>query len=100
MKRENKRKKRRRYDADFKSNILKMHEHGRSISSLAESFGINENLIYRWKSLTSASLASSDKSVVEENKHLRRELQELRQERDRPAARILKKALGILSRHP
>lgn len=47
MKREKKRKKRRQYDASFKSDLLKMHEDGRSVSSLAESFGISENLIYR-----------------------------------------------------
>lgn len=93
MKRESKRKKRRQYDAEFKSNILKMHEGGRSVSSLAESFGINENVIYRWKSLANTTSAAADSSVLEENKRLRRELQETQQERD-----ILKKALGIFSR--
>lgn len=93
MKRENERKKRRSYDAEFKSNILKMHEQGRSVSSLAESFGINENLIYRWKSIAKASSNYADTSVEAENKQLSKELQEVRQERD-----ILKKALGILSR--
>jgi transposase len=94
MKRESKRKKRRQYDAEFKSNILKMNEDGRSVSSLAESFGINETLIYRWKSLAKDSFEHTDRSVVEENKRLRSELQEARQERD-----ILKKALSIFSRH-
>ena len=95
MKTRNDNKKRRHYDAEFKSNILKMHEEGRSVGSLAESFGINENLIYRWKSLSKVSSKQADGSVVEENRRLRRELQETQQERD-----ILKKALGILSRHP
>ena len=94
MKRESKSKKRRQYDAEFKSNILKMNEDGRSVSSLAESFGINENLIYRWKSMSRASSEHSDRSVVEENKRLRSALQEIQQERD-----ILKKALAIFSRH-
>ena len=94
MKRETKSKKRRSYDAEFKSNVLKMHEDGRSVSSLSESFGINENLIYRWKSASRDSSKQADGSVIEENKRLRRELQETQQERD-----ILKKALAIFSRH-
>ena len=52
MKRESKSKKRRQYDTEFKADLLRMHEQGRSVSSLSESFGINraanrENLIYR-----------------------------------------------------
>ncbi len=100
MKTENTNKKRRSYDraanrAAFKSNILKMNEDGRSISSLAESFGIKENLIYRWKSLARASSEQTDSFAEGEVKRLRSELKETRQERD-----ILKKALGIFSRHP
>ena len=49
MKEEKKVKGRRRYDAEFKLNVLEMHRNGRSVPSLAESFGINENIIYRWK---------------------------------------------------
>mgnify|MGYP001026371676 CR=1 FL=1 len=75
MKRVNNSKKRRQYDAEFKSNLLKMHEDGRSVSSLAESFGVNENLIYHWKSAARATMDQSDKAVLEENKRLRRELQ-------------------------
>ena len=86
-------KKRRHYDAEFKSNVLKMNEQGRSVSSLAESFGINENLIYRWKSTAKSSFKQANRSVVEENRQLRRELQEAQQERD-----ILKKALVIFGR--
>jgi transposase len=95
MKTSNKSKKRRHYDAEFKSDLLKMHESGRSVSSLAESFGINENLIYRWKSAAKVSSKQADGSVVEENRRLHREVQELQRERD-----ILKKALAIFSRHP
>ncbi len=39
--------KRRRYDAEFKSSILKMNRDGRSVLSLASSFGISEQLIAR-----------------------------------------------------
>lgn len=100
MKKENKIKKRRQYDAEFKADLLKMHEDGRSVSSLSESFGINENLIYRWKSAAKISSKQSDSSVVEENKQLRSELAETRQERDILRGAAPKKALAIFSRHP
>lgn len=95
MKEEKTIRKRRRYDAAFKSNVLQMHSDGRSVPSLARSFGINENLIYRWKSeskSSSASLKIEEAGII---KDLRKQLKEVEQERD-----ILKKALSIFSRHP
>jgi transposase len=87
-------KKRRRYDAAFKANLLKMNADGRTVSSLSESFGVNENLIYRWKKL--ATSADGQKSEdLEETIELRKQIQSLKEERD-----ILKKALAIFSRHP
>ena len=41
--------KRRRYDAEFKANALKLLEDGRSVSSVASSLGINENMLYNWR---------------------------------------------------
>ena len=98
MRRKNSSKKRRHYDAGFKSDLLKMHEDGRSVSSLAESFGINENLIYRWKSAASLSSKQSDKAATEELKQLRSELRETQQERDILRGAAPKKALAIFSR--
>ncbi|MFK7950683.1 MAG: transposase, partial [Saprospiraceae bacterium] len=49
MKNTNKKSKRRRYEAKFKEQLLEMHANGRSMRSLSESFGINENLLYKWK---------------------------------------------------
>lgn len=93
MRTKNSSKKRRHYDAEFKADLLRMHEDGRSVSSLAESFGINENLIYRWKSAASISSKQSGKAAAAEIRQLRSELRETQQERD-----ILKKALAIYSR--
>jgi transposase len=87
-------KKRRRYDAEFKSNVLKMHKEGRSVPSLAASFGVNENLIYRWKKESKESSLSAKMDVDSEIKQLHKQLKEVEQERD-----ILKKALSIFSRH-
>lgn len=86
-------KKRRRYDADFKSNILRLHADGRSVSSLSSSFGIRENLIYRWKS--EAKKGNQETTAVDQEEviGLRKRVRELEEERD-----ILKKALGIFSR--
>jgi len=89
------RKQRRSYDAEFKSNVLQMHGNGRSVPSLAESFGINENLIYRWKKESKKSVPGPEGAGIEEITQLRKQLREVEQERD-----ILKKALGIFSRHP
>jgi len=87
--------KRRSYDAAFKANILKLNAEGRTVSSLSQSFGVNENLIYRWKKLANQTASSSEDSELRENLVLRSEIKMLKEERD-----ILKKALAIFSRHP
>lgn len=86
---------RRSYDAEFKSNVLQMHSDGRSVPSLADSFGISENLIYRWKSESKRPGATAKPGEPAEVWQLRKQLKEVEQERD-----ILKKALGIFSRLP
>jgi len=86
-------KKRRSYDADFKSNILRLYADGRSVRSLSESFGIGENLIYRWKSEAQKAMQETVSTDQEEVIGLRKRVKELEEERD-----ILKKALGIFSR--
>ncbi|WP_040586275.1 transposase [Spirosoma luteum] len=42
-------KTRRKYDADFKAEVLKMLANGQTASYVAQSLGISENIIYRWK---------------------------------------------------
>ncbi len=95
MKNEQKKVTRRHYDSEFKEQVLEMHANGRSIRSLAESFGINENLLYKWKRLSKISGVKKYEKESEEVKDLRKQLKEVEQERD-----ILKKALSIFSRHP
>lgn len=90
---EEKSKKRRRYDAEFKANILKLHMDGRSVSSLALSFGVSEQLIYRWRRDSSKDKDRPSIKEIEEVKLLRKQVKALEIERD-----ILKKALGIFSR--
>ena len=54
-----------------------MHSNGRSIRSLSEAFGINENLLYKWKRLSQASLYKEKKGEIEEIKHLHKRLKEV-----------------------
>ncbi len=42
-------KKRRKYDADFKKEVIKMVASGRSVVEISQALGIGENINYRWK---------------------------------------------------
>lgn len=42
-------KARKTYDADFKQEITRLLASGRSAREISETFGIAENLLYRWK---------------------------------------------------
>ena len=91
--------KRRKYDTSFKEEVLKMVLNGRPVNEVAQSLGIGENLIYRWKSRNGKKLpvsvaVSAVTSVSpEEHQALHKRIRELEMERD-----ILKKALAIFSR--
>ena len=91
--------KRRKYDASFRKEVLSMVLNGRSVSEVAQSLGIGENLIYKWKSRSSQQPATVGKEnspivpVMEDQQMLLKRIRELEQERD-----ILKKAVGIFSR--
>ena len=88
-------KKRRKYDATFKAEVLRMVNSGQSVSYTAEALGISENLIYTWKSKNKVgkekSVSQSELSV--ENQQLKNQVRQLETERE-----ILKKALSIFSR--
>jgi len=95
MSEKNSKKPRRKYDPDFKADVLRMVETGRSVSEIARSLGISENLIYRWRARVPSQSGDTEgsKDLMLENERLRAELRKTEQERD-----ILKKALGIFSR--
>ena len=75
-------KKRSRYDAEFKTNILKLHMDGRSVSSLALSFGVSEQLIYRWRRDSKKDKDRPSINEIEEVKLLRKQVKDLEIERD------------------
>jgi len=98
MKDEKKSKQRRNYEPDFKAEILKMLISGKKVSEISETFGIAENLLYRWKTLSTMKTKSktnesenNSKSAAEIAK-LKAEIERLKTDRE-----ILKKALGLLS---
>ena len=88
---------RRRYDADFKNEVLKMVESGRPVPEIAQSLGIGGNLIYYWvKRAKKGNSAQKDRPALvfdEEKLALQKRVKELEMEQE-----ILKKALGIFSR--
>ena len=94
MKEKNTGAKRRKYDASFKEEVLSMVAAGRPASEVAQSLGIGENLIYKWKSRSTdssqqpATVGKGDnKGSPEEQQALFKRIRELEGERD-----ILKKA--------
>jgi transposase len=93
---------RRKYDASFREEVLNMVLNGRPVNEVAQSLGIGENLIYKWKSRSIgkeqqlSTTGKAEHAISSENQQqalLLRRIRELEQERD-----ILKKALGIFSR--
>ena len=89
---------RRKYSEEFKREAVQLMEtSGKAIAEIARDLGINDNNLYRWRGLYgSRAHANTNGDVAEmavELKHLRREVEVLRAERD-----ILKKAMSIVSR--
>jgi transposase len=91
-------KKRRKYDADFKAEVLKMVASGKPVTEISQALGIGENIIYRWKSKQRQVSSQQGKvgqvtDVWQEVDQLREKLRQTELERE-----ILKKALAIFSR--
>ena len=80
---------RRKYDEAFKEQALKMVDNGQSVRSVAQSLGIAENILHKWKKTRNLTRTSAEAEVAE----LRIRLRQVEAERD-----ILKKALSIFSR--
>jgi transposase len=80
---------RRKYDDEFKAGALRMLNSGQPVRSVAESLGISEHLLYKWKSVRGTGASEAEQELAE----LRAKYRQLEMERD-----ILKKALSIFSR--
>ena len=86
-------RKRRKYDENYKQEILKMINSGRSVPEVARTMGLGENLVYRWKAESRIQENPQEKSANSEFDQLRKQIRQLETERD-----ILKKALVIFGR--
>ncbi|CAN5812570.1 transposase [soil metagenome] len=87
----------RKYDAQFKADVLKMLASGQSVAYVFHALGRSENLIYRWKQKRKGEnkevLKGDSSSLWAENEQLKDRVRQLETERD-----ILKKTLSIFSR--
>lgn len=83
---------RRKYDADFKAQVLKMVANGQPVSQIAQALQIGEALIHRWKKEQSSTLSTLAHDLLSENERLKAKLKESEIEKE-----ILKKALLIFS---
>jgi transposase len=78
---------RRKYSEEFKREAVRLMESsGKPIAEVARDLGINDNNLYRWRSVYGREVQSSSTSSVSEMetelKRLQRENEVLRQERD------------------
>ncbi len=80
-------KTRRKYDDAFKQQALQLIRLGQSVPTVAQSLGIGEGVLYKWKQ------AQRPAAQEQEFEQLRLKLKQVETERD-----ILKKALSIFSR--
>jgi transposase len=92
MEKKNVFRKRRKFDVGFKTEALKMVSSGRSISEVARTLGIGENLLYNWRAELIESQSPDNQMIILENEQLRKQLRQAETERD-----LLKKVISILS---
>jgi len=101
MKEKKSKEQRRKYDAEFKQQVLQMISNGRPLREVAESLGIGQNLIYRWRSRQESKGTENAGATIDQQVLLRR-MRELETERamDPMLTHVCwsKKALVIFSR--
>ena len=86
--------KRRNYDEEFKKNAVKLsYASPKTVKQVADDLDIKENLLYNWrKKYTMAGDKTRYATLEEETNDLRREVAELKMERD-----MLKKATAYFA---
>ena len=95
--------KRRRYTREFKLEAVRLvNESGRSLTEVAKELGVRRDLMQRWKAECDAGFPEASfpgngqlSSTEAEVRRLRRELDEVKQERD-----FLKKAAAYFAKEP
>lgn len=79
-----------RYDEEFKKEVIRKYMEGRSVAGLARETGVSEGVIHKWKN---AIVRTDDGERDKEKLEMRKKIRELEMEVD-----ILKKAALILGR--
>ena len=83
-----------KYDEDYKKNIVKLVESGKSISDIEHEYGINRKNIYNWKyKYGNIITATGEVTNNDEVLKLKKELQQVKMENE-----ILKKAVAIFTK--
>ena len=90
-------KKRRKYSADFKQDVVNMIKTGdKNIAAISKELDISQTVIYRWYNKLNGDEDPHFEQLTEKDKELRelrRQLADVTEERD-----ILKKAINIFSK--
>lgn len=90
-------KKRRRYNKEFKEDVINMLRTGdKSVATLSRELEIAEAIIYRWYKQSQGNKGTEPEKVNDQEKEireLRKQLAEITEERN-----ILKKAVSIFSK--
>lgn len=83
-----------KYDEDYKKNIVKLIESGKPISDIEREYGINRKNIYNWK-YKYGTITTPDGNITSNNdlEKLRKENRLLKEENE-----ILKKAVAIFTK--
>lgn len=96
----NGKRKRRKHSEEFKREAVRLFENRgeRSVSDVAASLGVAENLLHAWKRKLGSAAEQvrrerGGETAEDELKRLRREVTQLRQERD-----VLKKSVAVFAR--
>ena len=84
-----------RYSEEFKRQIIDLYLSGKSVTELANEYGLIEQTIYKWKKLYAPTIEVDENQTIsmKEYKDLQKKMRELEMENE-----ILKKATAIFAR--
>ena len=84
-----------RYSEEFKRQIIDLYLSGKSVTELAEEYGLVEQTIYKWKKLYAPTIKVDENQTIsmKEYNALQKKMRELEMENE-----ILKKATAIFAR--
>ncbi len=97
----NEKKRRRKYDREFKIDCVRLADERGNVAAVAKDLGVNVNVLHRWKRELAEDTEQSFPGIgrlKESDEELRRLIRENKNLKEDRA--ILKKALAIFSKHP